>query len=436
MELQTAKGVRDTPPEEKIVKDKVIQTLTRVFELYGFAPLETPILERYETLAAKSGAGEESDALKETFKLTDQGERKLGLRFELTTSLARYVAMNPTIKMPFKRYEVGQVFRDGPIKLGRYRQFWQCDVDTIGTGSMLADTEFIVLALRVFEELGLNVVVKVNNRKILNGLLEQAGILGIENQKKALIAVDKLDKIGRDGVEQELLTGGFTLQQSTPILDFVSSTIDPDALQNSMTSTEGKEGLAELKELFEYLTALKLMGLKSKVLFDRTLVRGQAYYTGTVMEVYLSDGSFPSSLAGGGRYDTMIGGFMGGGREIPAVGLSFGLEPIMDILRRKEKLVAKTPARVFVLPINTVAASLQFVQELRDSDIPADISLGKKGVSKNLEYANALGIPLVVIIGDDELKKGEILLRDMTSGLEERLPRGTAIKKIRTLITQ
>ena len=135
MKMQTAKGVSDTPPEEKIIKNQVISTLTEVFELYGFAPLETPVIERFDTLAAKSGAGEKSDALKETFKLTDQGKRKLGLRFEFTTSLARYVAMNPNIKMPFKRYEFGPVFRDGPIKLGRYRQFWQCDADTIGTSS-------------------------------------------------------------------------------------------------------------------------------------------------------------------------------------------------------------------------------------------------------------------------------------------------------------
>src|SRR3990167_8150205 len=138
-ELQLAKGVKDTPPEEKIVKDKVVSTLTNIFELYGFMPLETPILERYETLAAKFAAGEASDALKEIFRLNDQGDRDLGLRFDLTVPLARYVAMNPTLKMPFKRYAVGEVFRDGPIKAGRVRQFWQCDVDIIGSSSRLAD---------------------------------------------------------------------------------------------------------------------------------------------------------------------------------------------------------------------------------------------------------------------------------------------------------
>src|SRR3989344_2715673 len=169
MELQTAKGVRDIPPEEKILKNKVMDTLREIFELYGFMPLETPILERFETLAAKGGAGADSDALKETFTLKDQGDRKLALRFELTTSLARYVGMNPTLKMPFKRYEMGQVFRDGPIKLGRYREFWQCDIDTIGSASLLADAEIVGVVNTVFKKLDLNVIIKVNNRKVLNG---------------------------------------------------------------------------------------------------------------------------------------------------------------------------------------------------------------------------------------------------------------------------
>ncbi|MBI1968963.1 ATP phosphoribosyltransferase regulatory subunit, partial [Candidatus Woesearchaeota archaeon] len=176
MELQTAKGVRDIPPEEKLLKNQVVRTIQAVFELYGFQPLETPILERYETLTAKFAAGEASDALKETFKLKDQGDRDLGLRFDLTVPLARYIAMNPMLKLPFKRYELGPVFRDGPIKLGRYREFWQCDADIIGASSLLAEAELLALVQTVFNKLQLDVVIKVNNRKILNGLLEQSGI--------------------------------------------------------------------------------------------------------------------------------------------------------------------------------------------------------------------------------------------------------------------
>src|SRR3989344_5246210 len=153
MDIQTAKGVRDIPPQEKILKNKVVATLQEIFELYGFSPLETPTLERYETLSSKFAAGDASDALKETFKLKDQGDRDLGLRFDLTVPLARFIAMNPNLKMPFKRYEMGTVFRDGPIKLGRYREFWQCDVDTAGSSSMLADPEFLAIASAFFPKL-------------------------------------------------------------------------------------------------------------------------------------------------------------------------------------------------------------------------------------------------------------------------------------------
>ena len=165
MKFTTAKGCTDIPPEEKLIKNKVVSIITNTFEKYGFAPLETPIIERYETLAAKFGAGTESDALKETFKLTDQGKRKLGLRFELTTSLGRYVATNPTLKLPFKSYEIGRNFRDGPIKLGRAREFWQCDADTIGSRSMLAEAEQLAILNDVFKELNFKIVIKINNRK-------------------------------------------------------------------------------------------------------------------------------------------------------------------------------------------------------------------------------------------------------------------------------
>ncbi|MFH1212221.1 MAG: ATP phosphoribosyltransferase regulatory subunit, partial [Candidatus Woesearchaeota archaeon] len=176
MKLANVKGTRDFPPEEKILRDQIVNTLKEVFELYGFYPLDTPIIEPYELLSAKCGAGEESDAMKETYCFTDQGKRKLGLRFELTLSTARFVAMNPDLKMPFKRYQIGDVFRDGPIKLGRYREFTQCDVDIFGTKSVLADAECISLALCALKKLGFDAYIELNNRKLLNGLIEQAGI--------------------------------------------------------------------------------------------------------------------------------------------------------------------------------------------------------------------------------------------------------------------
>ncbi len=427
MDLQTAKGVRDIPPEEKALKNQVANTLTQVFELYGFAPLETPILERYETLAAKFAAGEASDALKETFKLIDQGGRELGLRFDLTVPLARFMAMNPMLKMPFKRYEIGQVFRDGPIKLGRYREFWQCDVDIIGSNSMLADAEILAVVDAVFKKLNLNIVIKVNNRKVLNGILTQAGIIEKEKKENAIIAIDKLDKIGKEGVGKELQERGFSKKQIEAIFSLVKENIPFAEFKKKMTDTEGLQGIQELDELFSYLKAMNI----STMQFDVSLARGLAYYTGSVFEARLCRGSMSSSVAGGGRWDTMIGNFMGAGKEVPAVGVAFGLEPIMDTLRLEKKIKSKPAAQVYVIPINTVTESLQMVQELRASDIAASFSLGKKGVSKNLEYASSLGIPYAIIVGEDELKQKKVLLRDMNDGTQQLLALKEVIAKFK-----
>jgi len=424
MKIQTAKGVSDIPPEIKIIKNQLVDTLREVFELYGFAPLETPIIERYETLTAKFAAGEASDALKETFQLTDQGKRKLGLRFDLTVPLARYVAMNPTMKMPFKRYEFGQVFRDGPIKLGRCREFSQMDIDTVGTKSMLADAEIIAATQNVFEKLKLNVTIKVNNRKLLNGILEQAEI---KKKEEAIISIDKLDKIGKNGVAKELQERGYKKGQIDQVFKLIVPGITLSQLKGKIDNEEGKEGITELEELFAYL---KQMGVK-KAIFDISLARGLAYYTGTAFEVFLNKGEFTSSLAGGGRYDKMIGSFMGANREVPAIGISFGLVPIIEVLKEKQKIKQKNLVKVYVVPIKTVKESLKIVQQLRENNIATDFDLSGRGISKNLQYVNTLGIPYAIMIGEKELKDKKVLLRNMETGDQELLSVKDVIKKLK-----
>ena len=423
MEIQTAKGVKDLAPEEKIMKNKVVNTICKTFELYGFAPLETPTLERYETLAAKYGAGAESDVLKETFTLQDQGGRKLGLRFEMTTSLARFVAQNPVLKMPLKVYQAGSVFRDGPIKAGREREFWQADADTVGTSSMIADAEQVALLCDVFRELNFKFVIKVNNRKILNGILKQSGITEV---REALIAIDKLDKIGKVGVAEELKQRGYSKAQVDKVFTLLTKSATLASLQKKVKDEEGRQGLAELEELFGFLKSMEV----KEVEFDLSLARGQAYYTGTVVEAYLKNNVVTSSIAAGGRYDQMIGNFMGGGREIPAVGISFGITPIMEQLKAQDKLKEKTPAKVLIIPINTPNEALKMAQELRKAGICTDFASGKKGVSKNLEYANALAIPYVAILGEEELKKKKFLLKEMSSGTEQLLSLKDLVKKL------
>tara|TARA_Y100000310_G_C20678823_1_gene814662 strand:- start:1814 stop:3082 length:1269 start_codon:yes stop_codon:yes gene_type:complete len=422
MKPQTARGVQDIPPEEKIIQNQLVDTLREIFELYGFAPLETPLLERYETLASKFAAGEDSDALKEIFKLKDQGKRKLGLRFDLTVPLARYVAMNPMLKMPFKRHELGNVFRDGPIKLGRARQFWQCDIDIIGTKSMLAEAELLAVVKAFFDRIKKKVVIKVNNRKLLIGILEQAGVK--TKVEEAIISIDKLDKIGVKGVSEELTGKGFTKKQIKNIFELVKKDVSLPQLKKKITNEQALEGIKELQELFDYLRSMKI-----KVDFDVSLARGLAYYTGTVYEVFAKQGKVTSSLAAGGRYDEMIGKF--GNREVPAVGVSFGLVPIMEMMKEKQEFIQKTPAQVFVIPIKTISQSLGIVQQLREEGIKCSFDLTGKGISKNLQYAGALGIPYVLFVGERELKQGKVKLRDMQTGDELLLSVKKVVEKLK-----
>lgn len=430
MELELAKGVRDFPPEEKIVRNEVVDKLKAVFEKYGYSPFETPIIERLDVLSAKGGAGEEADATKETFKLTDQGGRKLGLRFELTLSFSRFIGMNPTIKMPFKRYELGPVFRDGPIKLGRYRQFWQCDVDVVGTDNMLADAELVMLTMDCFKDLGLDAYLQMNNRKILRGFIEFAGIEA-EKSDSVIISVDKLDKFGKSEVMKELEGKGIESGQVTKLLDAmnVQGTNEEKLkmLKSVIKNEIGQQGLKEVEDILSYLSAEQ----KKKVVFNPSLARGLGYYTGPIFEGYLKGSKITSSICGGGRYDKMIGQLLGSGKEYPAVGISFGLDVITDAIKLEKKEEKKTVTQVYIIPIGTPKESLAIAQKLRDKGVKADINISGKGISKNLDYANSLSIPYVIFIGSDELKQKKVKLRDMKTGKEEMISVEAVIKKIK-----
>jgi histidyl-tRNA synthetase len=404
MELQLPRGMRDFPPEEKILRDEVISVLKGIFELYGFSPLETPVVERWEVLSAKYSGGEE--ILKETFKLTDQGGRQLGLRYDLTVPLARFVGMNPTIKRPFKRYQIGTVYRDGPIKKGRTREFYQCDADIVGSSSPLADAECVQLALDVFEKLGIDVEVKINNRKVLYELA-QAAEIPEELTEAAIPSLDKLEKIGPDGVLREMIERGIA---RTSAERFLSGAQDREALKKG-------EGYRELEPV---LSALQ----DPRVVWTPSLARGLSYYTGTIYEVYAKNSSVTGSLAAGGRYDNMIGQFLGGSEKIPAVGISFGLEPILEVLKEKHpnRIMRKTVTQVYVIPFKTLLAEGRAIcQQLRRAGIKTDMDFSAKGISDGLKYANAYEIPFVVIVGPDEVAAGKVKLRDMRSGEEKLL---------------
>ncbi len=427
MKLQNAKGVRDINPEEMILRQNVTGKLKKVFEKYGYNPLETPIVERYDVLSVKYGAGAESEATKEIFQFKDQGKRKLGLRFELTLSMCRYIAMNPNTKMPFKRYEIGRVYRDGPIKLGRTREFYQCDVDIVGTNEVIADAEIIKLAIAVFKELGLDAYIEVNNRKLLNGILEYADVKK-EKRMPTIIILDKLKKIGVNGVNKELKQLGVKESSIKKVNEIFKAKENLTQLGKLIKNDEAKEGIEELEELFSYFSKKEL----KNVIFNLSLARGLSYYTGIVFEGFLRKSEVSSSICGGGRYDDLIGLLLQSKEKIPATGISFGLVPIMESIKLIRIKTKKTVTNVFVIPIgNTKNKALQITQDLRKADINADIDLIGRGISKNLNYANIMKIPYVIFIGEKELKIKKVKLRDMNSGKEEMLSLDKLVKKFK-----
>ncbi len=415
-ELMNARGVRDFLPEESIERQKVIDTLRNIFEKYGYSPLETPAIERYDVLSAKFAGG--SEIVKEIFKLKDQGGRELALKYDLTVPMCKVVGMNPNIPKPFKRYQIQPVWRDGPVKLGRYREFWQCDVDVVGTKGMLADAEVLAIANEAFSTLGFDFMIKVNNRKLLNGILDYAGIK--ENKMEAILSIDKLEKFGIKTVKEELETKGFEKKQTENVLKVLNiKGKNKEVLEKAekmMKNEEGKEGVKELKELLEYCG---LMGFEIQI--DISLARGLEYYTGPVYEIYLKKSKVTSSVAGGGRYDKMIGMYIGRG-EYPATGISFGFEPILEALKGKErKETKKTVTQVLVIPIQTLKESIKIAKTLRKLGVKTEIDLMGRGISNNLSYANSMGIPYVIFVGKRELKEKKFKLRDMKSGKEKML---------------
>ena len=412
MDLQIPKGTRDLKPEEMIVRGRIANTLKEVFEIYGFSPLETPVFERFDVLASKYAGG--SEILNETFRFKDQGKRELALRYDLTVPFSRFIGMNPNMKMPFKRYQIGDVFRDGPIAASRYRQFTQCDVDVVGCKGMTAEAEIIALANMAFSRLGMDCLIKVNSRKLLNDILDYCDVPKAKAES-IIIIIDKMDKIGMEGVEKEL-----SKEISRKSIEKIKETFSIEGLNEQKLEKLRKiirksEGLDELEQLLKYLNLIN-----SGVSVDFSLARGLAYYTGTVIEVFLRDSSVKSAVCAGGRYDKMIGNFLGRG-EYPAVGVSFGLDRIYDAYVEKKKSDAKSVAQIYVIPIKALDEGIKIAEELRKAGIKTDIDLNNKGISKNLQYANALGIPSVLFIGEEELKSGKLKLRDMKTGEETSL---------------
>lgn len=408
--MNSPKGTRDLGPKEALSRNRLIEVLKRAFELYGFEPLETTALQNFDVLSSKYAGG--ADILKEAYKLTDQGGRELGLRYDLTVPLARFFAENgSSLPKPFKRYEVGRAWRDGPLKTGRYREFWQADADIIGVADVVAEAELLAMAQNVFKQLGVDSVLRFNNRKVLDGLLKKFGVLQKE-WNSMLQSLDKLEKMGRSYVEKELVEKGLDRGVAKDVVEIVTKTKDLEDLFGVLDNEIGKEGIEELLRLQEYLVYLGVDTAE----WDFSLSRGLDYYTGTVFEGFLVGSKMASSACAGGRYDGMIGSLTRSKEKVPAVGISFGLDSIMDGTDIKGD---RTVTKILVVPIKVLDYGLTIVQSVRNWGVNAEIDLMGRNVSKNLDYASKKGIKYVIIVGEKEEKDQNVTLRNMETGKQE-----------------
>lgn len=409
MKIQNVKGGYDFLPKEQRIRNYINGILRETFEAYGYLPIETPILCYYDMLSGKYD--ENNDILKEIYKLTDQGNRSLGLRYDLTVPFAKFIALNKNeLKLPFKRYEINKVFRDGPVKVGRDREFTQCDVDVVGlTGSMI-EAELLSLYISAFKKLEIPVIIKYNSRKLMSGLIEECGVEK-EDISATITIIDKIEKISREEITEELMKKSLNEEQVSNLLNYFTLPLTKlNEIFKDTTNILIKEGLEELNELENYLKFLKIDNL---CIFTSSLARGQDYYTGNVFEVYETSGKITSSIGGGGRYDKMITDFIQDGTEYPAVGISFGLTVIYELLKDRVEFNDISEIDVYIIPLNTNEYSLKLAEDLRSLGLKVDIEMTSRKMKKSLDYCNKESIPYVIILGEDEIKNNTCQVKDM-----------------------
>ncbi|MFV0591503.1 MAG: histidine--tRNA ligase [Draconibacterium sp.] len=442
------KGTRDFSPVEMVRRNYIFDTIKDVFRLYGFQPIETPAMENLSTLMGKYG--EEGDKL--LFKILNSGDfiskvpqelldeknsNKLtthisekGLRYDLTVPFARYVVQyRNDLVFPFKRYQIQPVWRADRPQKGRYREFYQCDVDVIGSDSLLNEAELVQIIDNVFERLQINTVVKINNRKILAGIAEAIG--EADRIVDITVAIDKLDKIGLEKVNAEMLEKGISetaVEKLRPILELRGST--PEKLEQITTvigKTEiGAKGIAEMQTLFAYI---ENFNLKTDVELDLTLARGLNYYTGAIFEVKSKDVQI-GSICGGGRYDDLTGIF--GMPDVSGVGVSFGAERIYDVLTQLDLFPEESLETTKALFVNfgekEEAYCLPVLAQLRKAGVNAEIFPENAKMKKQMNYANRKNIPYVILAGDNEIAAKKFTLKNMESGEQQLVSSEELIK--------
>lgn len=440
------KGTRDFSPVEMARRNYIFDTIRSVFKIYGYQPIETPTMENLSTLMGKYGA--EGDKL--LFKVLDSGDFtrgvdlaveaqnparlgamicEKGLRYDLTVPFARYVVQHQNdITFPFKRYQIQPVWRADRPQKGRYREFFQCDVDVVGSDSLLWEVELVQIVERVFRELGVRVVLKVNNRKILFGIAEYIGFP--DKMVDITVAIDKLEKIGIDSVNDELLDRGLTpdaIAKLRPILELKGSNAQKMETLGAMLaiSETGMRGIEEMRTILDYATKL---GVELAIELDLSLARGLNYYTGAIFEVKALD--YPmGSISGGGRYDDLTGIF--GLKDVSGVGISFGADRIYDVLLGLDLFPKETEQGVRAMFVNFGASeeleSLKCLAALRAQGIASEIYPEAAKMKKQFDYATKKMIPYMVFIGEDEARGESATVKNIITGEQQTIPQSQLI---------
>lgn len=432
-------GTRDFSPVETAKRTYIFETIKSVFKTYGFQQIETPAMENLSTLLGKYG--EEGDKL--LFKILNSGDAfsklssedlsnsntaslkvsEKGLRYDLTVPFARYVVQHQSeISFPFRRYQIQPVWRADRPQKGRYREFYQCDVDVVGSPSLLNEVELIQIVDEVYRKLNINITLKINNRKVLSGLAELMG--ASDKLTDVTVAIDKIDKIGLDKVKEELHSRSITddaIAILEPILTLSGSNTEKLAkMQEVLAKSEvGTQGVQELSTIFEYIDAIEL---GCKIELDLSLARGLSYYTGAIFEVKANDVVI-GSITGGGRYDDLTGIF--GLKGVSGVGISFGADRIYDVMTQlnlfPESTLVGTKVMFTNLGKQEELASISLARRLRQNGIAAEIYPENKKLQKQFEYANKRDIPYVAIIGETELTNKTVALKNMQTGEQQSL---------------
>ncbi len=450
MDVSLPKGTRDFLPLEVARRKWMFGIIEKVFLKYGYVPIETPVFENLSTLTGKYG--EEGDRL--LFKILNNGDylskaddaayqkkdsnkftgsiSKRGMRYDLTVPFARYVVMHRNdISLPFKRYQIQPVWRADRPQKGRYQEFYQCDVDVVGSKALSYEAELVQIYDEVFKELNIPVVIRINHRQLLYGIAQHAGIG--EQWIDMTMAIDKLDKVGETGVRKEMTERGFDAKSQDKIFQLLGQKDLKSLKKNFGVGSEAEKSIEELEKVFEYLGGIEL---KNKVEFDVTLARGIGYYTGCIFEVNGVDADM-GSLGGGGRYDNLTGVF--GWPDVPGVGISFGAERIYDVLESKGKFHEFQSGPVILLTAFDESShqyAFKCVTEIRKAGISADLYPEPGKIKKQLKYASDIGCLFVGLMGETEMKNETLTLKNLSSGEQEEIPLEEVISRLSTQISK